>query len=454
MDRRRFLRALSALSGAAAAASLVPKPLPARRRGTFSEGGSVSGSTPEPLTVDGARLNRWLDELQRFGGTGDGGTHRVAFSEGDLEARAWVASLLEDAGLEVRVDAAANLLASLPGEEPDLAPILTGSHIDTVPQGGSYDGHVGVMAAVEAVHTLRDHDVATRHPLEVVVWSNEEGGKTGSRAWSGEVEAFELDLVTASGKTIGEGIRYLGGDPERLDEVRKSRGDVASYLELHIEQGSILRSRGIPIGVVEGIVGIKRWEVTVGGFANHAGTTPMDQRRDALVAAARFVDAVHRTARERPGRQVATVGRIEAQPGAPNVIPGEVRLSLEIRDLEMETIDEVFEALRSRARAIGEATDTTFSFERFYVSRAAPTTPDLQDRIEDAARALGLEALRMPSGAGHDAQSVAQFAPVGMIFVPSSGGISHSPRERTEPEEITHGANVLLGALLATDRAR
>jgi N-carbamoyl-L-amino-acid hydrolase len=203
--------------------------------------------------------------------------------------------------------------------------------------------------------------------------------------------------------------------------------------------------------VVEGIVGIKRWNVTIDGFANHAGTTPMDQRRDAMLGAGRFIDAVHRTARRIPGRQVATVGRLQALPGAPNVIPGRVVLSLEIRDLAMEKIDTVYEAIRDEGRAIGEETGTTFAFDQFYVSRAAPTDERLRRLVAAAAADLGLTFMRMPSGAGHDAQSIALLAPVGMIFVPSRNGISHSPGEYSDPDDIVAGIDVLLHTLLAVD---
>jgi N-carbamoyl-L-amino-acid hydrolase len=328
-----------------------------------------------------------------------------------------------------------------------------GSHIDSVPQGGNYDGQVGSVGAIEVAHTIHERDIETRHPLEVVIFQNEEGGKTGSRAISGEVEAFELDLVTASGKTIGEGIRLLGGDPDRPADARRRPGDIAAYLELHIEQGAILDSRGITIGVVEGIVGIKRWNVTVEGFANHAGTTPMDARRDALVSASAFVQAVNEIARATPGRQVATVGRLEVDPGAPNVVPGRVTLSLEIRDLQMDKIDSVFADIRDAAAAIGAGSDTSIGLEQFYVSHAALTDPRIQRTIAAAAERLGLSALNMPSGAGHDAQSIAQLAPVGMIFVPSVQGISHSPREYSRPADIEAGANVLLHALLDIDDA-
>lgn len=406
---------------------------------------------PPDLLVDGDRLNRTLTELASFGATPDGGVSRVAYSDADLAAREWVATLMGDAGLDVSVDLAGNLIGRQPGSDPELPPLLLGSHIDSVPSGGNYDGQVGSMAALEVATTLTDVGHRTRHGLEFVVWANEEGGKTGSRAVSGEVDPAELDVMTASGFTIGDGTLRIGGDLGRLEEARREPGSLAAYFELHIEQGFVLDRAGIDIGVVEGIVGIKRWNVTVEGFANHAGTTPMNQRKDAMVSAARMIEAVNQIARSTPGRQVATVGRVNAEPGAPNVIPGRVTFSLEIRDLEMSKIDEVFEAIRGEATRLAESDGTSVGFEQFYTSRAAPTALPLRDVIEAEAQRLSLTTLRMPSGAGHDAQSIALLGPVGMIFVPSLEGISHSPLERTTPEHITAGANVLLRSLLAVD---
>ena len=226
---------------------------------------------------------------------------------------------------------------------------------------------------------------------------------------------------------------------------------MAGFFELHIEQGGLLEADGTQIGVVEGIVGIRRWNVTVRGAQNHAGTTPMPQRRDALVAAADFVRAANEVATTMEGRQVATVGWIEAVPGAPNVVPGEVRATLEIRDLEMAKIERVFGEIEARAGAIEQVRDVTIDFDHFYESLAAPTDPRFRDIVEASAAEFDYSHVRMPSGAGHDAQSMAELGPVGMIFVPSRDGISHSPREYTAPEDITRGANVLLSAVLALD---
>ncbi len=403
------------------------------------------------VRVNGLRLNTHLRELAEFGKNAEGGISRVAFSEADLAGRKYVMDLMRAAQLDPSIDAAGNIIGRRAGRDPNLPPLMFGSHIDSVPQGGNYDGQVGSMGAIEVAHTLAEREIVTRHALEIAIFQNEEGGTTGSRAISGEVQPAELDLVTASGHTIGEGIVLLGGNATALKSVHRSRGDIAAYLELHIEQGAILDKRGVDIGVVEGIVGIKRWRVTVEGFANHAGTTPMNDRRDALLAASRFVDAVNRVVTEMPGRQVGTVGQIAAEPGAPNVVPGRVTLSLEIRDLEMDKIDAVYRGVEAEGHRIGEQTGTTFAFEQYYTSYAAPTDERIRRLVAEAAGGLELSAMRMPSGAGHDAQSIALLAPVGMIFIPSVDGISHSPREFSHPEDVENGANVLLHTLLTLD---
>ena len=356
------------------------------------------------------------------------------------------------AGLELETDVAGNIVGHRPGTETGLPPLMFGSHIDSVPSGGDYDGPLGSLAAIETVQRFVEEGVTTHHPLEVVVFANEEGGKIGSRAMIGAVRAAELELESASGRTIAEGIRFIGGNPDRLEEARREPGSIAAFVELHIEQGGVLEREGVPIGVVEGIVGIRRWEVVVEGVANHAGTTPMLGRQDALVGAAHFVQVVNRIARETPGRQVATVGRIRAEPGAPNVIPGRAVLSLEIRDLEMDKIESVFRQIANRSEAIGQETGTTFQLNEFYLSEAAPTQERIRSTIEAVAEELSLPSMRMPSGAGHDAQSIAHLAPVGMIFIPSVGGISHSPGEFSRRSDVVGGANVLLRTVLELDR--
>ena len=356
------------------------------------------------------------------------------------------------AKLEPTIDFAGNIIGRRAGKDASLKPMLFGSHIDSVPEGGNYDGDVGSTAAIEVAQTLAEHNVVTRHPIEVVVWQNEEGGLYGSRAVSGQINPAELKNVSNSGKTIEQGIAFIGGDVAKLDQVKRQKGAIAGYFELHIEQGGTLEADKIDIGIVEGIVGIKQWEVTVTGFANHAGTTPMNQRHDALLAAARFVEMVNRVVLGIPGRQVGTVGRIQAYPGAPNVIPGKVVCTLELRDLDDAKIDSMFTRIRAEATKLGNENGTQFAFADLHSNVAAPSDPRMRAIIGDAAKALGLSSRVMPSGAGHDAQAMAQLGPMGMIFIPSVGGISHSPKEFSKPADIVNGANVLLKAVLAADQ--
>lgn len=406
----------------------------------------------DDLRVDGDRL---LANLRALGAVGkdEQGAQRVAYSDADRRARALALDWMRDAGLDASVDPAGNLIGRRAGTEPGLAPLLFGSHIDSVPNGGDYDGPVGSLSAIEAARTIVESGTPTRHPLEVVIFQNEEGGLIGSMAMIGALTSTHLDRVSQSGLTIREGIRTIGGDPERLDDVVRRPGSIAAYLELHIEQGGTLDGEGTQIGVVEGIVGIGWWDVTVEGTPNHAGTTPMDQRHDALLSAARFIQEVNRIVRSVPGRQVGTVGRIEARPGAPNVVPGMVSLSLELRDLDAAKIGSLFQHIEQAAHAIGAADGTRFAFRESMRSVPALSTPQVRDAVRATASELGLSTRDLPSGAGHDAQDMAKLGPMGMIFIPSVGGISHSPREFSRPDDIVNGANVLLHAVLRLDRA-
>jgi len=412
----------------------------------------ASGVAQSPdIRVNGERLNETMQHMHAFGENAAGGSDRVAYSSHNHVALGYLSGLMLESGLMPRFDVAGNLVGRREGRVEGLAPIVAGSHIDTVPNGGHYDGIVGVMSAIEVARSLREAVVELDHPLEVVVWSNEEGGKTGSRSWAGTVQERELDLPSLGDKTLGEGMAYIGGEPEKLAQNARGPGDIAGYIELHVEQGAVLDRQGIAIGVVEGIVGIKRWYITVSGFANHAGTTPMDQRQDALYATALMVAEIRRIITGEPGRQVGTVGRLDVSPGAPNVIPGEVLFSLEIRDLSMDKVTRLFGQIEETLTAIAQANDVDVTIDQYYESPETPTDAGIQDLVRQAAGGLGLSSLDMPSGAGHDGQSMKGIAPVGMIFVPSKDGVSHAPSEYTSPEQITNGANVLLQTVLGMD---
>jgi N-carbamoyl-L-amino-acid hydrolase len=405
------------------------------------------------LTVNSGRLEQRIERLAEYGKTPDGGVNRVAFSEEDIQSRQYILTLMREAGLKVHIDEAGNIIGRKEGTDPSLPPIAFGSHTDTVPHGGKYDGAVGVLGAIECAQVLSENSVKTRHPLEVIVFTDEEGGLIGSKAIIGTLTAEALAVITHSSKTVREGIAALGGDPDALERTVRKKGDLTAFIEIHIEQGSTLASKGIDIGVVEGIVGINWWDVTIEGFANHAGTTPMDRRQDALLAAAHLIIAVNKAVTGVPGQQVGTVGRIRAEPGAPNVIPGKVVMSLELRDLSAEKIDSLFQEIVKQAEVIAEKTDTKISFTPIEATAVpTPTDPSIRKIIAESAEELGLSYLFMPSGAGHDAQNMAKIAPTGMIFVPSIGGVSHSPKEFTPSKDVANGANVLLRTILKIDQ--
>lgn len=405
------------------------------------------------IRVDQDRLEQRIVALAQFGMQDNGETERVAFSDADLAASQWVVAQLKEMGLNTHVDAAGNIIGRRPGTEANKKPIAFGSHIDRVPNGGNYDGCVGSMAALEVVEVLNENDIKTRHPFEVIIFSNEEGGVMGSRAMAGHLGQSALGVKNSTGYTMGEGIMRLGGDTTQLKEVARKKGDMAAFVELHIEQGGILEKEAVNIGIVEGIVGLKWWDVVFSGFANHAGTTPMNARQDALLAAAKFVVAVNEVTNSFEGAQVGTVGRITASPGAPNVIPGKVTASLEIRDLSAEKIAQVFNAIKAKATEIGKASNVSVEFHPLDTTAdPALTDATIQKTIEETSQKLQLSTKKMPSGAGHDAQDMALIAPTGMIFVPSKGGISHSPKEFTSAQDMANGANVLLHTLLALDK--
>jgi beta-ureidopropionase / N-carbamoyl-L-amino-acid hydrolase len=423
---------------------------------TFSASALLAAAAlaPKDLRVQGSRISQHLQALAEFGKNPQGGVSRVAYSDADLQGRQYVTGLMRDAKLEVAIDAAGNIVGTRPGSDPSLKPLLIGSHIDSVPEGGNFDGDVGSLSAIEVAQVLAENHVTLRHPLQVMIFQNEEGVTVGSRAIGSGLEEKILSSVSWSGKTIRDGTRFIGGDPDRLAQARRQPGSIAGYLELHIEQGGTLEKEKIKIGVVEGIVGILHSEVTIEGFANHGGTTPMNQRHDAMLSAARFIEKVNEVVTSMAGRQVGTVGWLKAEPGAYNVIPGRVKLGLELRDLDANKVNSMFVRLRSEADAIGRLNETRFTFSDPIPPNPALTDKGFQKLIDATAKDLGLNTKLMPSGAGHDAQEIASLGPVGMIFIPSVGGISHSPKEFSRPEDIENGANVLLQTLLRLDAAK
>lgn len=432
--------------GLLVAASLVSgRERPQERSQTAARGPHVSQE----------RLRQALEKLSEFGRNPEGGVTRIGFSEADMAAREYAMGLMRAAGLTVRVDPAGNIFGRRAGSS-NLPVLLFGSHIDSVPHGGNFDGDVGSMGAIEVARTLNDNHVTTRHPLEVVIWTNEEGhhfglGTFGSSAAAGKFGPEVLERRDDQGLTLADWLRRYGQDPARFGQARIARGALAGYLELHIEQGAVLDEAHIPVGIVQGIVGIKHWKCVVTGFANHAGTTPMNRRQDALAAAARGALAVREEVRAEAGRQVGTVGYLKAEPGAANVIPGRAEFPVELRDLDDAKIDRIWERLQKRFEAIGKEENVTFGCTPTDTAEPARSDTAFQTVIREAAASAGLATMDLPSGAGQDAQEIAKIAPMGMIFVPSRGGISHSPKEFSSWEDVANGAEVLYRAVLLLD---
>ena len=407
--------------------------------------------------INPKRLTETLETLGRMGESTEG-MQRLAFTPADVEARRYVIDLLAQAGVRTRVDAAGNLIARKEGSQAGLSAIALGSHTDTVPSGGKYDGALGVLAAIECVRTLGDQSIDTRHPIEVLDFTNEEGTQYcrwlyGSRAMADLLEDGDLTAVDDEGVPIGQRLKDVGGDIEGIRDAQRASTDLCAYLELHIEQGPILYQTGVPIGVVTAITGRVALEVSILGFANHAGTTPMANRHDALLAASYVTQAVNSIATKEEVCRVGTVGMMKVSPGAENVIPGRVDLSVEFRDVEMERLEEAHRRFTRICEELESQAGVSIDVTQRGVTRSKAMTPRIQEIIDGASKGLGLKTSSLPSGAGHDAQSMAEIAEVGMIFVPSVDGISHSPNEYSTPEACVNGANVLLNTLLAMDQS-
>ena len=405
--------------------------------------------------INNSRINETLQELGQLGDSPEG-MDRVAYSPEDVLGREYTINLMREAGLETRIDTAGNIIGRRAGSDDSLPAIALGSHTDTVPKGGKYDGALGVMGAIEVIRTLEDQGHVTRHPLEVINFTNEEGTRfhrwlVGSRSMAGLLEQEDLDALDDDGVPLGPCLSDIGGDISRIGEAVRGPGELAAYFELHIEQGPYLHRSGTPIGVVTGITGRAVFEVEIEGKANHAGTTPMSTRRDALVSASKLVLAIQKMAAEQEICRVSTVGSIKAVPNAVNVIPGSASIGLEFRDTDMEALAAAEQELR---RITDQAsTDDVVDIEvhRHRFTTSVPITPEMQELVAEAAENCGFEWESLPSGAGHDAQAVANIAPVAMIFVPSVDGISHSREEYSTPQDCANGAQVLLELLLLAD---
>jgi N-carbamoyl-L-amino-acid hydrolase len=412
------------------------------------------------IEINSDRLWTRIEALSRITDPAKPWTRR-AFDSQFAQGREWLDREFKVAGLSVSIDAGGNLVGRTPGTGRGLGALVAGSHSDTVPAGGRFDGVLGLLAALEAAQSLRERQVSLLHPLEVVDFLAEEPSDfglscIGSRSWAGVLAESDLARRLPSSLTLASAIDSAGGAAEELGRPIRDHQSVAAYVELHIEQGVVLAERKSDIGVVTGIAGIRRHEVTVEGRADHAGTTPMSLRRDALVGAADFIRAVDQLARSRPVESpylVATVGKLTVQPNAINAVPASVSMILEARSTDEAALLDFEQELWKRVE--GELIERRLQLRISLLSRTSPTNCSalIQDAIEQAATTAGFSSTHLPSGAGHDGVFVARIAPVGMIFVPCKEGRSHTPEEWAEPADCARGARVLAETLILLDRS-
>ncbi len=412
---------------------------------------SIAPANRQALRCDGVRLWDSLMTLARIGATPAGGVRRLTLTELDGQARRLLIDWLRDCGCRIRVDAIGNIHGTRPGTE-DLDPIGIGSHLDTQPNGGRFDGAYGVMAGLEVLRTLDDHGIRTRHPVNVTAWTNEEGSRftpvmMGSGVYAG---AFTLEHCLAQqdrdGQSVGAALEAIGF------AGRDAAPALAAYFEPHIEQGPILEAEGITIGAVETALGQRWFDVLITGQDAHAGPTPLAMRRDALLGAAQVIAAVRRIAEEHPDEARGTVGQLDVTPNSRNVIPGRVALTVDLRNARDETLSRMVDALRAQCDAIAAEHRLTISLDEVVYFPPCRFDPALVALVEQAAGRLGHSHRRIASGAGHDAVYVARRHPAAMIFVPCEGGISHNEIENAQPEHLAAGTDVLLEAVLAFDR--
>jgi allantoate deiminase len=402
--------------------------------------------------VDGERLWRRLSELAEVGKRESGGVTRLSFTDEERAAKDLVASLMQEAGLAVREDAAGNLFGRREGKDPEAPAILVGSHVDSVYEGGNFDGPLGVLAGVEVAQTLEERGVGTVCPIEVVAFTDEEGarfsfGMIGSRALAGTLSEGDLEHEDTDGISIADVMRHYGLAPGKIGEAARTPGSLAAYLELHIEQGRVLENGGLPVGVVTGIAAPVWRRLVFSGETGHAGTTPMQLRHDALAAATEVMSLIEEEA-SATGTSVGTVGQLGVEPGGINIIPGHVELLLDLRDIDEGTRDLVEDRILDRARGLCEGRGVGFETEVLQRMTPVSCSETVRGAVRAACEELGLEPCDLASGAAHDGMQLVGLCPVGMIFVRSKDGVSHSPDERSSKEDCTAGANVLYQATL------
>ena len=404
--------------------------------------------------IDGERLWRRISDLGEIGKQEAGGVTRLSFTEEERAAKDQVASFMREAGLSVREDAAGNLFGRREGRDPDSPAVLIGSHVDSVYNGGNFDGPLGVLAGVEILQTMQEQGVETERPIEVVAFTDEEGarfsfGMIGSRALAGRLAPEDLTKhEDKDGVSIAEAMRAYGLDPERVGEAARPEGSVEAYVELHIEQGRVLENEDLPAGVVMGIAGPVWLRFSLTGETGHAGATPMNLRHDALATAAEVMCHIETEASE-TGTSVGTVGQLSLEPGGINIIPGRVEFSLDLRDIDQEVRDGVEGRILKGAEEICERRGTGLEIETLQRLAPAPCSGLVRDAVRGACERVGIRPHALPSGAGHDGMQLTDLCPMGMIFVRSKNGVSHSPDEWSSRKDCAAGSDILYWTVLS-----
>ncbi len=412
----------------------------------------MSSKPPRRTTINLERLRRDLEALGRIGRNPlTGGIDRVSFSDADMEGRRFVRGLMEKAGLTVTLDGAGNLSGRWNvGDGPV---VMLGSHLDSVPNGGMFDGALGVIAGLECVRSMREMGLTPALPIEVIATAEEEGrfgGMFGSQALAGQVTRKWLETARDdSGTRLFDAMCAQSMDPYEALKAKRPEGSIAAFLELHVEQGPVLHSEKKPVGIVTGISGVFNWTVKLSGEANHSGTTPMNMRRDAFAGLAEFACAIpHLIAENGTGTSRITIGKVSVEPNFPHTVPGAVEFSIVARDMDETVMRALAAGAKSHIAAAATKHGLSFTIDEASWLAPSPCHPDIIAACKRAALKLGLDAPLMPSGAGHDTQTMAAISRAGLIFVPSIGGISHAPEERTEWADIESGANLLLHAAI------
>ena len=406
----------------------------------------------EPQVINRERIQDLINSFSSIGASENGSVSRRGFSDEDIYARNFFMKTLKELGLKIRIDTAGNIIARLDGHDNNLPPIVTGSHLDTVPKGGKYDGTLGVIAGIEIAFFLQENDIKLNRPFEIIVFADEESTMIGCKGFTGNLSVNEEDFITSNSCSIIDNLSRIGGNWLDIKSAVRSKKDIFAFLELHVEQGKVLEDGGLDIGIVNGIVGQKRITVRVKGQANHAGTTPMSNRNDALLAASKIIVGIEQIAKTTSESAVATVGKLKLHPNAANVIPGEAVFTIDMRDLDEDVIGKMSLRIENLCSEIQEVTGCVVQIEPQFEVIPTKSCPKLVSSSFHESEKLGFKTGILPSKASHDSQEIGRICPMVMIFVPSRNGLSHSYKEYTSLDQCANGIEVLLNTIFSIDK--